>query len=142
MQVKENLEVQRRISSKINQLGRQCGKMEDKTEQKIEKINVALSELEDLLDSCDFFSAEMVNDLTKGEEIPKKKKDREAFLKERAVQRFPKIMSDIDSLDVSLQGIGVRLEEVRSKLNEDMEKLEDIESLQEEIEDKKRGLEI
>jgi len=112
------------------------------TEKKMQEISDTLDKLNGLLDEAYFFSDGVYNELSEGLDVPTKKKQREAFLKKKAVERFPEIVRQVEQLDVALQGVGLYIDEAKETLQSKMDALEEIAELQDELEQRKQELDL
>ena len=113
-----------------------------KVEDKLRKIEGIIDNLYEELDTGHFFEDGITEELFGDTPLPKKKKERLEFLENAARKKFPKLVSEIESLDVAMQGVGVFIDRVKDNLDRKREVLEEIDQLQEEIEDKKRELDL
>lgn len=105
------------------------------------KISEKLNDLQELLDEADF-GGEVESNLLEGIELPKKKKEREAFLIRTAREKFPKLMKDIDELNIALEGFELHLDTARDKIQDKIDALDEIEDLQQELEERKNALDL
>ena len=117
-------------------------KEKEALEQRIRKISDSLDSIHNLLQEAYFIEDGVWSEISDNMILPKKKKEREELLRRLAKKNFPDVVSSIQELDASMQGIGLFVENVKSDLDSVYDELGDIESLQEEIEDKKRELDM
>lgn len=112
----------------------------------LEEIKKSLKKLTDFFGKVNDLTEEIwiddgLEDISKEitqEKLTKKQRREKAlnFLKER----FPQINKEFDELDSFIQGIGLRITDLNSSLEEKLDDLEDAERLIEEVEDKKNSL--
>jgi DNA repair exonuclease SbcCD ATPase subunit len=113
-----------------------------KFEEQFNKIQDKMTELNELLDSASLLEDGILDtdSIIDGVELPKKKKDKELFLKEKAKKIFPKLVNQIEQLDVALQGVGEYIDDIKSELEDKQDEISEIEDLQQEIEERKDAL--
>jgi DNA repair exonuclease SbcCD ATPase subunit len=113
----------------------------DEFQEKIDEISSQMDKLTDMLEVSGVFGDGILHPNDEME-LPKKKKEREAFLKQKAKERFPILVKNVQELDVALQGLGFFIDEAKGRLEDKQEALEDIEQMKEDIEQRKSELDF
>lgn len=114
----------------------------DEVSVKIKRIEAGLEAAQKQLETLyDLADGPFLEILGENKDIPKGSKQRKIFFQQKAREKFPQLMHELDELYNAFDGIHSRLDELFEKLDEKRDKLYDIERLKEEIEDKIRELE-
>lgn len=113
--------------------------MKDDFKKRLQDIDDEITKVKELVDQGWIFDGGILDE-EEALELPKKKKEKEAFLKAKATEKFPHLVKKVQELDVAFQGLTLFLDEAREKLEGLEEDIDDIESLQEELDERKEKL--
>jgi len=103
------------------------------------KLDQIYSITDDISGSLDTITSELIED----DSLKKmKKKERDAHLKKIAEERFPEIVKEIKAFNAGIEGLCVWIEEAKDELSRQEDLINDIERLKDEIDEKKRELDL
>lgn len=107
---------------------------------KFEKIKDILNEFYERFDDIEGMCGEIETDLTKGAEKKMSKKERKAYMIAKATERFPSIIVHIKQFNEHIEGLKYLLQDTLDNIQNKIDLCEEIESLQDELDDKKQEL--
>jgi hypothetical protein len=117
--------------------------MAKNADEHLEKIRGDVEKVYEILEGIGDSFDIVYEEFSKEEAAKKmKKKEREAYLKKVAEERFPKLIKEIQGLNLAMEGVTLWVEEAKDELERQQDILNDIENLKDEIEDKKRELDV